>query len=197
MYRVVSPVFLALIVATLAGGGCATTQLNTSWKDPSAGPRSFKKVVVLVLNTTPGERRAQEDEIVSHMKKTTGVPSYTMIPDAELADRPRVKEKIIQSGADGAVVLRLIEAREETTYVPGATSYWDAGTTGFAPYHYNPSHTVTNIIVRAEVSLYSVPDGKLLWAGASRTSNPEGARDLAMQVARAAGEELRKQGLLQ
>jgi hypothetical protein len=186
------PVMLALLLV-----GCANaTKLSTTWKDPSVnGPLSFKKVVVVVLNSTPGERRAQEDELVSQIRKTEAVPSYVLVSDSELMNRETVKRKIIESGADGAAVLRLVDARNELEYIPGTTSYWN-GSTGYAVYQ-NTGRYVSNRIIRAEVSLYSVPDGKLLWAGSSTTSNPENAKDFAMQVARAAGTELRERGLLQ
>ena len=100
-----------------------------------------------------------------------------------------------QAGCDGAVVMRLIEAKRETVYIPGTTSYWGAGG-GYAPYRSSPGQYVDNTVIRAEVSVYTVPDGKMLWAGASATTNPANAKDVATQVARAAAEELRKQGLI-
>jgi hypothetical protein len=186
---------LSLLLATLLLG-CASTELNTTWKDPdTTGPLSFKKVVVLVLNSVPGERRAQEDELVAQIKKTPALPSYTLVSDSDLGNRDLVKRKIIESGADGAAVVRIIDARNEATYIPGTYNYWNAGT-GYGAY-YNSGQYVINTIVRAEVSLYSVPEGKLLWAGSSKTTDPENAKDFAMKVAHAAAAELKKQGLLQ
>ena len=185
---------LAVLLAIVSG--CASTKLNTTWKEPSAGALSFNKVVVVVLNSTPADRRAQEDQIAGFIKRATAVPSYTIVPDAELANREAVKRAIIQSGADGAVVMRMIESRKEVSYVPGTVSYWNDGTGAYAPYHRSPGYYVTDTVVRAEVSLYSVPEGKLLWAGASSTTNPKDVRDFTMQTARAAADELRKQKLL-
>jgi hypothetical protein len=185
----------ALLLATICVGCANTTELSTTWREPSAtGPLSFKKVVVVVLNSSPAERRAQEDELVSDIRRTPAVPSYVLVPDGDLADRELVKKAIVESGADGAVILRLIDARNEATYIPGTTSYWGSGG-GYSMYR-SPGSYVTNTIVRAEVSLYSVPDGKLLWAGSSTTTNPENAKDFAKQVSRAAAIELHEQGLL-
>jgi hypothetical protein len=193
--RPAGTIVLALALAGMLAGCANPTQLSTSWKDPATtGPLSFKKVVVVVLNTTPGGRRAQEDTLVGQIKKAQGIPSYSLVSDAELDDRELVKRKIIESGADGAAVMRIMDARREDVYIPGTTSYWGAGG-GYGVY--NPGHYMTNTIVRAEVSLYSVPDGKLLWVGSSETSNPQDPKDFATNVARAAGAELRKQGLLQ
>jgi len=183
--------FLALATALV---GCANaTQLSTTWKAPGTkGPLAFKKVVVLVLNSTPGDRRAQEDELVSQIRRTDAVAAYPMIPDGDLSNRELVKTKIAQAGADGAVILRLIDARNEAEYIPGTSSYW-----GASPGYSAPGRYVTNRVIRAELGLYSIPDGKLLWSGSSTTSNPDNAQDLAMQVAHAAAVELKEQGLLQ
>ena len=188
--------FSSLAVLLLSLAGCATTRLNTTWKDPSTGAVSFNKVVIVVLTSTPAERRAQEDQLASYVKRATAVPSHRIVPDEQLANRDAVKRAIIQSGADGAVVLREIESRTETSYVPGTVSYWNDRTGAYAPYHRSPGYLVTDTIVRGEVSLYSVPEGKLLWVGSSSTENPNDSRDFSMQTARAAGEEMRKQGLV-
>jgi len=186
---------LVLLLAT-TGVSCASpTELSTTWREPSVtAPLAFKKVVVVVLNSSPAERRAQEDELVSDIRKTSAVPSYVLVPDRDLPNRDVVKQKIVDSGADGAVILRMIDARNEATYIPGTTSYWGSGG-GYSMYR-SPGYYVTNTVVRAEVSLYSVPDAKLLWAGSSTTTNPENAKDFAKQISRAAAIELHEQGLL-
>jgi hypothetical protein len=181
--------------ALLVGSGCNSTALKTTWKDPSAGSLSFKNVVVVVLNSSPAERRAQEDTLAGWIKRARATPSYTLISDDELNDVPQAKQKIIAGGFDGAVVLRLVDSRQETTFVPGTESSWEDG---WHATHYpqTPSYVITDTIVRAEVSLYAVPSGKLLWAGASETVNPSDARVFVTDVAKAAAEELKKQGLL-
>jgi hypothetical protein len=181
----------------LGSAGCNnTTRLQTTWKDPAAGPIVFKRVAVVVLHSTPGERRAQEDTLAAQIKKATAVPSHTFVPDDELSNHAAVRQRIIQSGCDGAVVLRLVDSRKETGYVPGSTRYWNEGWS-YLPYNPSPGYYVTDTIIRAEVSLYTVPEGKLMWVGSSTTANPGSARDFAMQVAEAAASELRAQGLLQ
>lgn len=184
---------LLFALLCVAEGCSTTTQLTTSWKEPSAGPLNFKKVVVVVLNSTPGQRRAQEDELVAQIKKTSAVASYTLVTDEELKDHEKVKTKIRQGGFDGAIVVRLLDSTKETTYVPGSRSYWHDGSSYAL---YQPDYTVTDTTIQAEVSLYTVPEGKLLWVGNSSTVNPATARDLAMQVAQAAAVELRNQGLI-
>jgi hypothetical protein len=193
MIRSAGRVVASLALATLLLGCANSTQLSTTWKAPGTkGPLAFKKVVVMALNTTPGDRRAEEDELVSQIHRSEAMPSYVLVPDIDLANREMVKNRMIEAGADGAVILRLIEARNESDYIPGTNSYWAGSSAAAAPGRY-----VTNRIIRAEVGLYSLPDGKLIWSGSSTTSNPDNAKDLAMQVARAGAVELKQQGLLQ
>jgi len=203
MQRNIQPIAILLLLLLLpltavvvGSGGCAApTNLSTTWKNPDAtAPLSFKKVVVIALNSTPGERRAQEDELVRNITQTTAVPSYTIVPDSDLQNVEKVKQAVRQAGFDGAVVLRLIDSKTQQTYIPGTTSYWDGG--GYASWMQSPGYYTNDTIVRAEVSLYSVADGKLIWSGSSTTTNPNSAKELATQVARAGTEELRKQGLL-
>jgi hypothetical protein len=185
-----------LTAAFLLASGCAAnTHLQTAWKAPVAGPLAFKKVAVVALNGTPGERRAEEDEIAGLIQKANATPSHTFVTDDELTDREKVKAKIIAGGFDGAVVLRLLDSKKQTNYIPDASNYWQ-GVVNTAPY-YGHGMYVTDTIIRAEISVYSVPDGKLIWVGSSTTANPENVRSLASQVAQAAAAELKKQGLLE
>lgn len=192
---------LVLGVGSLAWlGGCQTTEVTTVWKSPEAVRlEPFKKIVAIVLNATPGERRAGEDELAKQIRSAEGVAAYTFVPDAELKDREKVKASLVSNGCDGAVVLKLVATDRTTTYVAPTADYRSRGFYG-GSYDdtplYRGGYTVTDVIVRAEVSVYSVQDGKLLWTGTSGTTNPASVQDLMVQVANATREELRKQGML-
>ena len=183
----------ALIMTMLVG--CASTTMSTTWKDPSAGVLDMKRVMVVVLNSSPAERRAQEDTLAAHVNRASVVPSYPTLPDELLREVPEAKRRVIASGVDGALVFRLLDTYKESTYVPPSVSTWE-GAWYVAPSTVTPGYTLTNTFVRAEISLYEVPGGKLVWAAASETVNPKDARAFALDVIKAAGDELRKQGLL-
>lgn len=193
-----------LLVAALlliCGTGCSTTTLSTTWRDPSVETLKFKRVVVVVLNSSPGERRAQEDTLAENINRTTVVPSYLSIPDELLPDRAKATQKIIDGGFDGAIVLRLVDRRYETVHVPPSVSTWHHGWgsyayAGYDAYRVNPGYTTTDTFVRSEVSLYAVPSGKLVWSAASETMNPADARAFAREMLNAAAKELRRQRML-
>lgn len=195
----------ALLVAWAFGGGCASTDVSTVWKTPQALPPPFEKVVTLVVNASPAERRAGEEELVRALRPGQGVSGYTLISDDDLKDKGKVRQIIEREGIDGAVVLRLVASDKQSTYYPptyresyGFGDYYG----GFASYNYGPAYTaspgytVTDTIVRTEVSVYSVRDERLLWAGAGSTTNPDDMKDLVRQTAKASAAELRKQGML-
>jgi len=185
-----------VVAVMLALAGCShQTTLSTTWKGPNTAALSFKKVVVVVLNSSPGERRAQEDALVGEIKRAAAVQSYTLIPDEQLKDVAAAKQKIVAEGFDAAVILRLVDARQQTTVVPGNEATWDGQ--GYLSYKDTTGYVLTDTIVVVEVNLFSVPSGNLLWSGSSETLNPANARALAVEVARAAAAELRTQRLIQ
>ena len=191
MHRRHRPLYPLLIAGLLfCAVGCKTTTLSTTWKDPSAATLDFKRLVVVVLNSSPGERRAQEDALAASIKRVSVAPSYLSIPDELLRDVPKAKQKIIDGGFDGALILRLVDTRQETTYVPpSVSSSWNDGQgwgydsyDSHPSYHVSPGYTATETFVRAEISLYAVPSGMLLWSGACVTMNPAEARAFAIDV---------------
>lgn len=192
---------LGLAVLT---AGCATTQILASWKSPSAEQIHFEKVAVFALAKDPATRRIAEDEIVRGSPPGKAVASYAFISDADLGDVPAVKQKLRESGFDGAVVVRPIGTQVRETVVPGAplpplTGPYGtlSGYYGYAwPGAYAPGTVVTDRYVTVEVLVYSVPKDELLWGARSESANPASVNALVRDVAKAAREDLRSQGLL-
>lgn len=61
---------------------------------------------------------------------------------------------------------------------------------------YSTGSVRTDTVVSIETLIYSLNNDKLLWAGTSRTSNPEGLSSLVDEVADAVSSEVVKQGLI-
>ena len=184
--------------------GCTSTTVTTVWKSPDAGPVHFEKVLALVANASPGERRAGEEELARTIKSAPAAPAYTLVPDSDVADKDKIRADIQGHGFDGAIVIRLVATDQRTTYVPPmyheyydsfSFGYYENGNGNGLP-SYTPGRTVTDTYITTEISLYSVNDRKLIWAGSSTTEDPSDIRDLIAQVCRATAAELRKQGLL-
>ena len=190
---------LALVVLVTAS--CASTKLTSSWREPTAGPLKFAKVIVIVIATDETIRRTAEDQLVGMVKKTTAVASYTLISANDLQDKEAARAHVTAGGFDGALVMRVAGKEDRERWVAGSypTSYYSFyGYYGYAgAMVYSPSYLVTDTIVNVETNVYSVKDDKLIWSGLSETFNPKSTQALIGDVARAVAWDLKKQGLIE
>ena len=197
--RVRGSVLLGLgLSAALAG--CASTRIETQWKEPGLAAKdlAFRRVIALAQLDDETTRRAAEDELVrvltssprAQARSMEASPAYELISTSELGDVAGMRRKVEAAGFDGAVVMRLIASEERVTYMPGRyETMWGRVVS------YDPGYTVVDQIVRVETGLYSIRERELLWSGVTRTMNPRDLRDLIEEVARAIGQELEAQGV--
>ena len=124
-------------------------------------------------------RRSVEDEMAKRIQNS--VASYTILPEGEVRDPDGVPQLFQQRGFDGAVVARLVGVGKETSYVPGAAysvpaSYgpmWGAVAATGATAGAQSTHTgylVEDKVVTMDTNVYSLAEGKLVWA--SRSARP-------------------------
>jgi hypothetical protein len=60
-----------------------------------------------------------------------------------------------------------------------------------------PGYLQTDTIVSIETLVYAVRQDKLLWGGVSETTNPSNLDAFIKEIVKAAGEEIRRAGLVQ
>ena len=192
---------LSFAIVALSGVlACATTRIETQWKDPAATAQdfAFQRVIAIAQVEDGTTRRVAEDELVRVLvagprAKARGMqaaPAYPLIASEELDDVAAMRANVEAGGFDGAVVMRLISSEERVTYVPGRyETMWGRVVS------YDPGYTTVDQIVRVETSLYSIAQQKRLWSGVTRSFNPKDLPDLVDEVARAIGKELEAQGL--
>lgn len=186
---------LCIVLAILAA--CASTRLVNVWTDPSLKATKFTNVMALVISKDEVARRIGEDTLVLALAPTRAICAYRILSDAELRDKDRSRQALKAIGVDGVITMRMVDAQQQTTVVPGAyPGFW--GYYGWAyPMAYSPGYLVTNTIVRVETKVYALESDKLVWAAVSDTFNPASARDLVDDVARTVAADLKKQGLVQ
>ena len=152
---------------------CATTELTLVWKD-----RNFQgtvhKIAVVGAFRKPAVRNFFEDAFVKQLKAhgVEAVASYTLVPIADLKNQKEVMAKIRETGADAALVTRLVDKKTIERYVPGEVYtfpnyyyYWDP----YFNYIYTPGYTVEEEYAYAETNVYETSDEKLIWSARSRT----------------------------
>lgn len=184
---------------------CATTTFTSTWHAPGTPQLNPVGKTIAAVFVTPeeGRRRAGEDALAADLTKrgAKGVAAYTLIPDEQRGDAVSARAKLKAAGCNGAVIMRVVGRDQEINYTPGAAVPVYYG--GFGPYWgygwgtvYQPGYLTTDTIVSVETLVYSLTQDKLLWAGNSRTTNPNHLDDFIREVADAAAKEMQKQGLL-
>jgi hypothetical protein len=164
-----SPMLAAVILATLSA--CASTTLDTTWRDPTFAGPPFAKVLVVGSTDNAENRRIFEDAVVGELRARDvgAVASYMLIPDESDVKRERVIEAVKASGADCVISTRVVgvETRREQVSVqspfPGDMDLYR---------QYSPMEAGTTIrqdypIAHMESNLFDARTGKMVWWGRS------------------------------
>jgi len=194
---------LALILGLLSlMGVCASTKLTSTWRDPNfAGPIQFKKIVVLAIHPERMARQYAENEMVKQIGPDRAVAGYTVVSDEDRKHVDVLKSKLKQQGFDGAVTMKLLGAHSGTAANrpnPSNGSTFDEdynAVVSAAPT--DTGSSVSTTVISVKTSIYSVPDGRLIWSGTNDVPEPKDAQEIVAEVAKSVRQELRKEKLLQ
>ncbi len=200
---------LALGLLSLGLAACGgATRFSSTWVDPAAGPTDWdgQKVVAFVLSARDSIRLGAEESLARELtsRGAQGVAGHTIVPRDVTEDQDRVRELLTSAGVVGAVVMRVVSQTQEISSSPGTVWYTGSYYPSFYGYWgygwnamYQPGQIRSDTIVSIETLLYSVEEDKLLWAGLSKTTNPENIPKFINQLVGAAGKEIRKTGLVE
>jgi hypothetical protein len=186
-----------------AGVGCATTEFTSTWKDPAAQAVEFrgKRVAAFVVTKDEARRRAAEDALSRELAKrgVLAIPGYQLVATDRVMDKNAVQAILGANQVDGAVMMRVVDRRQEVNYVPGYApggpgyggfyGYWDYG-------WQSAGYLETDTILSVETLVYSVPDQKLLWGGVSETFDPGKVDSVVKDIVDSAAKEMKKAGMI-
>lgn len=191
-----------LALALVLGTACATTSVESAWKDPSATP--VRAVLVVALTGSDATRRTFEQEMTRELGRR-GVRAVALserIPDfQQRTDRAALREEVRalveREGFDAVLAGELLGKRTQVEYVPGGPmgfyTYWDAA----FPVTYEPGYVDESTEYRVETRLFEGQgDAKLVWSLTSRSLDPTSARELADELVPLVVDRLDKDGLL-
>jgi hypothetical protein len=168
---------LALGIATLTLAACQTTSIKSAWFDPGYTGGPMKKIVVVGVGGNVVNRRVFEDVFAQKLRAAgvEGIPGYTVIQDDARAAEAPFAAAVEKSGAQGALMVRLLGVDTKTQVYTTMIS----GGFGWGPYGgmYGPGwYPVTEVnqydIATVEASLYDVRTRRLVWAATTETLNP-------------------------
>lgn len=132
-----------------------------------------------------------------------GVPAYTVLSDEEIRDQDASKAKLDGLGFSGVVVMRVVGRETQYSYEPAVVwtrpqyrrfwrDYWPWGWARIA----EPGYLAVDRIVKVETLVYSLEQDLLIWAGVSRTVDPDHLEGLIEDLARAITDAMSRDGLL-
>ena len=197
----------ALLALVTAATGCASSSFNSTWVNPEAAPAAFagKKVLAVVQVKEEGRRRSGEDALAAEITKRggQGIASYTMFASsAPGQDTAAARARAQQAGISGIVLMRFRGKEQSvssspsynTTMMMGDPFYRNAW--GAYGYGWSTSEIRTDTKVLVETRVYSLEQGRLLWAGSSETLNPSTSDDVVRELATGVAKEMQKVRLL-
>ena len=193
----------AIVVLFAAGAAADKPKFTSSWRSPDASGVTFagKKVAALVITKDDNLRVSGEEELARQLatRNIQGVPTYRIAPKEELTSAERARPWFQRMGIDGVVALRPVG--REITYSPAIwtstdySSFW-----GYYGYGYTTvidlSGPRTDTTIAVETVIYSVTKDRLLWGGASTTTNPKDMPTFLKDLIAEAVKEMQKRGLI-
>lgn len=198
---------LAVVSIALNLTGCGPVKYVRTWKNPEAQPVRWegKKVAAFALTRLKATREGAEQALARELTQrgAQGVPGYSIIPPEAEKDREIAKRILTEAGIAGAVIMQVVDVKDDIfsgggqVYFLGSSymnfwGFWDSGwNVAYAP---GVVGTKTTLVV--ETFVYSVDQDRLLWAGTSKTTDPKDVDVVVRQMVAAAGQEIRKAGLL-
>jgi hypothetical protein len=213
-----NPLLLSCVLALFMFGGYTAAGapkppkhiFETTFKDPDAKPMHLRgsKVVAAVIIKDPEARRRAEDTLAKEITKLggQGIPLYSLSlttgPDKEGESRTRAA--VEAAGATGLVVMRPVDVNHRTTATNTIASndmyggYWGGyyGVGWADPWTDKSPDVSVDIVVTVETLVFSLPQNKLVWSGASETTNPKNVEKLVHMLASDGVKELHSLGLL-
>jgi hypothetical protein len=201
--------FSMLLSGALLVGCAASSAFTSTWKASDAAPLAFKgtKVVAAVIAKDPERRRLSEDRLAQQIatRGAEGRTMYSLLPDASAGDEEAIRAVLEGANAKGLVVMEPVYVNRDVRVTPayeggGSASLWGGSYgTGFAVSYSSPreAKVTESTIVFIETRVYSLEQNKLVWAGQSRSTDPDTLTGLIEELSTAIATELQREGLIQ
>jgi len=174
--------FLLLCFAVLLLTSCASTEVMNTWKDDTQS-QQFTNILVVAVNKVPAYRTLIENELVNIIKKSgaDAKSAATILPNTDLTDEATASSATQDTGADGVMIVRLVDTTKEQVYTPGTTyvqgAYGGRYNRGWQGY-YNSGYRVTNTpgyyseykVSTVETAIFDTATNKRVWSTITSTT---------------------------
>jgi len=195
---------LLLIPVMAAVTGCSSISLISSWKDPGASPKQYRKLLVVGIEEKLLLRQVFEEVFAAEVTKkgAIGIASYTITGVKDKPSRSILEEAVKKSGADGVITARMVSMKEgkivRSGFIMtehGFTDFYGAPV-NFATFVSQPVEVTTSTKATIETNLFDSGTGRLVWSGTSSAVNPEGIINSSRELADSVIKAMTRDGLL-
>jgi hypothetical protein len=200
---------LTLLLVALFLTGCASTStFTTTWKSPEATPLGFsgKKVAAAVVLKDGARRRLAEDRLAQQIaaRGAEGRTMYSLLPGASAGNEQAIRAALEAAGVKGLIVMQPVYVDRDVRITPAyeghtSTTFWGGSYgSGFVTSYSSPTEAKISetTVVYVETRVYSLEQNKLVWAGQSKSTDPDTVTELIEEITAAAASELQKEGLI-
>ncbi|MFZ4590889.1 MAG: hypothetical protein ACOYN6_07820 [Ignavibacteria bacterium] len=219
-YLLLSVMFL--MAAFIWSCASSYTEISGTWTKPGYTGKQFKNILVVALSNDIIKRNIVETAVVNELTNlkvkctaSENIVDFSKIEKdkdgkVDTTKRDEIIKKLTDAGYDGAIVLSLLDVKEQTNYVPGQTYYqpsyfggYGGYYRGFYGYSYNtfgvvstPGYYVETKNVFMETRLFDIKNDDMLWATKSETLNPSSLKDFSRTLAVALANTLIKDNVI-
>jgi len=181
--------------------GCASTTLQSQWRDPGYTGGPFRKVFVIGLSARDvTARRIFEDVMVAKLMVVgvQAVPEWQHLPSDGPLPEGAVSAAVDGNGADAVLIARLvgIDTRISVSPVAVPGPGWYGPYAGWYSGWYSAPQVTQYDVVIVETSLYDTKTKRLVWSATSQTVDPASVQKEAPAFADTIIGALQKAGLL-
>jgi hypothetical protein len=200
---------VTVLLGVLFLSACTSTStFTTTWKSPDATPLGFKgqKVAAAVVAKDEAKRRLAEDRLAQQIsvRGAQGRAMYSLLGGATVGDEQAIRSALDAAGVKGLIVMQPVYVDRDVRVTPayeggGSASLWGSSYgSGFAISYSTPREAQVSekTVVYVETRVYSLEQNKLVWAGQSKSTDPDTVTELIEQLAGATATELQKAGLI-
>ncbi len=194
---------ISILVVLVLVAGCASTTLQSQWRDPGYAGAPFRKIFVIGLSARDiTARRVFEDVMVSKLAAAgvQAVPEWQYIKGEGQAPESDVSAAVDATGADAVLMARLVAIDKQISVnpvvVPGPAYGWYGPYAGWYSGWYSYPQVTQYDVVYVETTLFDTRTKRLVWSGTSKTVDPASVQQEAPGFADTIIGALQKAGLL-
>ena len=178
-----------LALLALLAGGCSSTVLRDSWRDPQFADPPLRSVLVIGVARSQSNRRVFEDGFTQALRNqgVAATASYPLLPEDGAIGNERIKGAVAQSGADAVLITRVLRVQRNVQVTPGyvVPGYYAAGFYGWYTTAYTtvPPSIEQYEVLTIESTLWSMQPERVVWSGTSESTDVKDVATLTGELA--------------